>query len=64
MTRVEENQITIDNMLKISKEKPTGTYEELVIFQLGAIAIMLTDIPKVLRFLRVRQKVRIRNENN
>lgn len=48
MKRLEENQIVIDNMLKLSKSKPTGTYEEMVTFQLGTIATMLADISKSL----------------
>ena len=48
MTRLEENRIVIDNMLKLSKSKPSGTYEEMVTFQLGTIATMLADISKSL----------------
>lgn len=48
MTRLEENQIVIENMLKASKTKPSGTYEEMVTFQLGAIATMLADMSKSL----------------
>ena len=31
-------------MARRSEDKPTGTYEEMVTFQLGAIASMLADI--------------------
>lgn len=48
MTRLEENGIVIDEMTKRAKSKPTGTYEEMVTFQLGVIATMLADISKSL----------------
>ena len=48
MTRLEENRMVIEKMAKIAELKPTGTYEEMVAFQLGAIATMLTDISKSL----------------
>ncbi|MBQ1295027.1 MAG: hypothetical protein IIY21_13380 [Clostridiales bacterium] len=48
MTRLEENGIVIDEMTKRAKSKPTGTYEETVVFQLGVIATMLADISKSL----------------
>ena len=51
MTRVEENKKVIDNMLEMAKSKPTGTYEEMVTFQLGAIATMLSEISKSLAIL-------------
>lgn len=51
MTRLEENGIVIDEMTKRANSKPTGTYEEMVIFQLGAIATMLADISKSLAIL-------------
>lgn len=35
-------------MVEVSKRKPTGTYEEMMTFQLGAIATMLADISKSL----------------
>ena len=38
----------VDEMTKRAKCKPTGTYEEMVTFQLGVIATMLTDISKSL----------------
>lgn len=43
MTRFEENKMIIAGMMKTVKDKPTGTYEEMVTFQLGAIATMLAD---------------------
>jgi len=51
MTRVEENKIIVDKMVEITKLKPTGTYEEMVTFQLGTISTMLTDISKSLAIL-------------
>ncbi len=48
MKRLEENKIVIDEMIKIAKRKPEGTYEEMVVFQLGAIATMLADLSKSL----------------
>ena len=51
MTRFEENQIAIDSMLEEAKRKPSGTYEEMVTFQLAAIATMLADISKSLAIL-------------
>ena len=46
MTREEENKIVIEEMARRKELKPTGTYEEMVAFQLGAIATMLADISK------------------
>lgn len=51
MTRLEENRMVIDNMVKMAECKPTGTYEEMVSFQLGTIATMLADISKSLAIL-------------
>ena len=51
MTRLEENKIVVNEMVKRSESNPTGTYEEVVTFQLGAIATMLTDISKSLAIL-------------
>ena len=48
MKRVEENQDVIDLMRERAECKPAGTYEEMVVFQLGAIATMLADISKSL----------------
>lgn len=46
MTRGEENKLVIEEMVRRTERKPTGTYEEMVAFQLGAIATMLADISK------------------
>lgn len=51
MTRLEENRMIIDEMAKRTELKPTGTYEEMLTFQLGAIATMLADISKSLAIL-------------
>ena len=48
MTRLEENRMVIEEMVKRATLNPTGTYKEMVTFQLGAIASMLTDISKSL----------------
>lgn len=46
MNRQEENRIIIDFILKEAEAKLEGTYNEIITFQLGAIATMLTDISK------------------
>ncbi len=51
MTRLEENRIVVDEMTKRAELKPTGTYEEMVVFQLGVIATMLADISKSLAII-------------
>ena len=48
MTRLEENTMIITEMTERAERKPEGTYEEMVTFQLGAIATMLADISKSL----------------
>ncbi len=48
MTRIEENKMIIDKLTEEAERKPTGTYEEMVTFQLGAIATMLADISRSL----------------
>lgn len=51
MTRLEENKMVIEEMTERAKRKPSVTYEEMVIFQLGVIATMLSDISKSLAIL-------------
>lgn len=51
MTRVEENRMVIDEMTKRAECKQSGTYEEIVSFQLGVIATMLADLSKSLAIL-------------
>lgn len=48
MKRIEENQRVMDEMVKRTNSKQLGTYEEMVVFQLGAIGTMLADISKSL----------------
>lgn len=48
MNRQEDNRTIVDFMAEKAKNKPEGTYEEIVTFQLGAIATMLADISKSL----------------
>lgn len=48
MTRIEENKMIIDKVTEEAERKPTGTYYEMVTFQLGAIASMLADISRSL----------------
>lgn len=56
MTRFEENESVIDEMTKRTKERSSGTYEELVTFQLGVIATMLADISRSLAILADKAK--------
>ena len=51
MTRLEDNKLIIENINEIARRNPSGTYEEMVTFQLGAIATMLADISKSLAIL-------------
>lgn len=51
MKRLEENGMIVDNMIKVLKCNPSGTYEEMVAFQLSIIATMLSDISKSLAIL-------------
>lgn len=51
MTRLEENKMAIEVITERAERQPTGTYEQMVIFQLGAIATMLADISKSLAII-------------
>ena len=51
MTRLEENRIAIEKVICMAELKPSGAYEEMVVFQLGAIVSMLADISKSLAIL-------------
>ena len=51
MTRLEENEMVINEMTRGAKRKPSGTYEKMVAFQLAVIATMLSDISKSLAIL-------------
>lgn len=57
MTRLEENRMVIYEMTKRQELKPTGTYEEIVTFQLGTIATMLADISKSLAIIAYKAEV-------
>lgn len=48
MTRLEENKMVIDEMVERTESKLSGTYEEMMVFQIGVIATMLADISKSL----------------
>jgi 6-phosphogluconate dehydrogenase len=56
MTRIEENKMLIDKMVEEAERKPTGTYEEMVTFQLGTIATMLADISRSLAVIADKQE--------
>lgn len=64
MTRLEENKMIIERMAAEAESKPTGTYEEMVAFQLGAIASMLVDISKSLAILANKVESEDQNDNN
>ncbi len=51
MTRLEENRMVVNEMDRRVQCQPSGTYEEIVAFQLGAIATMLADISKSLAII-------------
>lgn len=51
MTRLEENGMVINEATKRAERNPSGTYEEMVTFQLALIASMLADISKSLAIL-------------
>lgn len=51
MTRLEENEIIIKEMVVRTEQNPSGTYEEMVVFNLGVIASMLADISKSLAII-------------
>lgn len=51
MTRLEDNKMVIEEMAGRTERKPTGTYEEMMVFQLGVIATMLADISKSLAII-------------
>lgn len=51
MKRFEENRMVVNKMIEEAEQKPTGTYSELVLFQLATIATMLADISKSLAIL-------------
>ena len=44
----EDNKMLIKRIAKEADRKPTGTYEEVITFQLGAIVNIIADISKSL----------------
>lgn len=61
MSRVEENRELIENMTNLAKEKPSGTFEEMTVFQLGVIATMLADISQSLAILADKAESEVNN---
>ena len=51
MSRVEENKELVEFMTNLAKEKPSGAFEEMNVFQLGTISTMLADISKSLAMI-------------
>jgi hypothetical protein len=52
MARLKENRAVINAITKTNVEnKPSGTYEEMVLCTLGTIAVALCDISKSLAIL-------------
>lgn len=51
MNRVEENKELVECMTNLAKEKPSGTFEEMTVFQLGTIATWLADISRSLAMI-------------
>jgi len=62
MTRLEENMEVIDVMAKRAERKPTGTYEEMVTFQLGAIVTILADISKSLAIIANKAESEVKHD--
>ena len=60
MTRLEENKLVIEEMTRKVECKPTGTYEEMVSFQLCVIATMLADMSK--SFAVIADKLEVRDK--
>ena len=48
MSRVEQLGKTLDFLVKKTEEKPSGTYEEMVVWHLGTIGTILVDISQSL----------------
>ena len=63
MTRLEENKMVIEEMTRRTERKPTGTYEEMMVFQLGVIATMLADISKSLAEIADKAESEIKDGN-
>lgn len=63
MSRVEENKELVEFMTNLAKEEPSGTFEEMICFQLGTIATMLGDISKSLAILADKAGSEVNNGN-
>jgi hypothetical protein len=48
MSRIEDNEKVLEDVVRITNNKSSGTYEEVVTLQLSLIAFMLGDISKSL----------------
>lgn len=51
MTRLEQNKMVIDEIVKETERKPTGTYNEMMMLHLGAIVGVLADISRSLAII-------------
>lgn len=51
ITRVEENKELVEFMTNVAKEKPSGTFEDMTVFQSGTIATWLADISRSLAMI-------------
>ena len=51
MSRENENKELIEHFIKAATEKQTGTFKEIVLFHLGVIATVLSDISKSLAII-------------
>lgn len=51
MTRIEENEKVVEEMIRVATNNPTGTYEEMMTLHIGSIAAMLADISKSLAII-------------
>lgn len=51
MGRVKENKIMVEHFAKSAMETGSGTYEEMVAWQLGAMNSFLVDISKSLAII-------------
>lgn len=51
MARLKENKSVINAIIKNAENNSSGTYEEMVVFNLGTIASALCDISKSLAIL-------------
>lgn len=61
MSRTEENKEILKNMSG-AFEKEVGTYEKMMVFQLGSIVAILADISKSLAIIADKAERGCRNE--